>query len=82
MDKRMIKKIQAEMAIVNAPGACECCPITLYENLYVRKLAGVGCKRHWIDLCERLGIKYSGVIDCIAFYNIFMGIKTCRFCRI
>ncbi len=81
MDRDIISKIQAEMATMNAPGMCRCCPVTLYENLYLRKLKGVGCKMHWIDLCERLGIRYSGGIGCCEFYKAFRDLSV-RFCKI
>jgi hypothetical protein len=81
MDRNIISKIQAEMATMKAPGYCSCCPIILYENLCLRKLRGVGCSMHWIDLCERLGIKYSGGIGCGEFYKAFMDLGV-RFCRI
>jgi len=82
MDKRMIRKIQAELAKNNAPGACRCCPITIYSNLSIRRLKGIGCAEHREQLCKRLGIKYSGGCGCIEFYDAFMNIKINRFCRI
>jgi hypothetical protein len=82
MNKKMIDEIRAEMAEIKAPGACKCCPITIYNHLFPIKLKVIGCTHKWNMLCELLGIEYSGVMDCIAFYNMFMGIKTCRFCRI
>ena len=82
MDKKMIKKIQAEMIKINAPGACKGCPITIYRHLSIRRLKGIGCAEHWEQLCERLDIKYSGGIGCTDFYEAFMDMKTGRFCRI
>ena len=34
MNKKMIDEIRAEMAEIKAPGACKCCPITIYNHLF------------------------------------------------
>jgi hypothetical protein len=78
MNKKVIDEIRAEMIKINAPGSCECCPITIYRHLSI----GIGCAAHWEQLCERLDIKYSGGIGCTDFYEAFMDMKIGRFCRI
>ena len=82
MDKKMISRIQAEVARIKAPGACMGCPMTIYRHLSLKKLKGVGCAAHLESFCKRLGIEYNSGISCTEFYTAFMGIKANRFCKI
>lgn len=82
MNKRRVLKLQAEMSKVNVPGACRCCPIALYRELFSMKLKGMGCSEKYISLCKELDIKCDYELSCITIYKAFMDIKVNRFCRV